>query len=596
DGAPEEAFVQRDLYFKDVNMWPELIPFIRGCEKMALVSLEEAVEPLISILPDVQRQAYVAKENCDNPADGLTQDESASIMLYTMEWGPADECLYHVLNKVLRSEDQRRQLRPWHLFLRLFLNALFRLPLLSTTVYRGARSDLSMQYREGETIVWWGFSDCTTSVSVLESFLGKTGHRTMFAIKSHSGRAIHRHSWLEAENEVLLMAGTQFKVISCLDQGDLHIIQVEETIPPLPLVQPPPKPAPSPIKPMPIGPSSDTSKISPFYDACRENNISLVENYLKTMTVEEINRIEPNGSTALHVAAYRGHEKIVELLLQKGASYLTINKYNLTPLDEAKTDKIRQLIHRRMNKKRFVSDSVEWILQTNDADYQAHEYFKKLESYGKDPQFHKLIIYIRKNYLEKDLQDVDGINTIKEYFDKAINEKDPAYLLTAYTAETGFYTTLNVDLAKLHLENLTSKENLSRAYYIGIIARHPKFETLSFTGEVFRGMMITASDVTKYKVGTRILTKTFSSTSKQKHVASTFHEKKTDKDDRLSTICIYQIRNNRTAFDIQRLSLFAYEEEVLILPYSAFKIIDVIQNKEHSPQVEIKLRECEPWL
>ncbi|CAF2166814.1 unnamed protein product, partial [Rotaria magnacalcarata] len=254
DGAPAEAFVQRDSYFKDVNMWPELIPFIRGCEKMPLVSLEEAVEPLVSILPDVRRCVYVAKTRCENPADGLTQDESASIMLYTMEWESVDESLYRVLNKILRSEDRRRQLKPWHLFLRLFLNALFRLPLLSTTVYRGVRLDLSMQYREGETIVWWGFSDCTTSVGVLEPelYLGKTGHRTMFAIKCHSGRDIHRHSMYEAENEVLLMAGTQFRVIGCLNQGDLHIIQLEETIPPLPFVQPPPKPAPSPIKPMPI--------------------------------------------------------------------------------------------------------------------------------------------------------------------------------------------------------------------------------------------------------------------------------------------------------------------------------------------------------
>ncbi|CAF4228275.1 unnamed protein product, partial [Rotaria magnacalcarata] len=59
---------------------------------------------------------------------------------------------------------------------------------------------------------------------------------------------------------------------------------------------------------------------SPFYDARRENNINLVEHYLKTMTVEEVDRIEQNGSTALHAAAYRGHDKIVELLLQKGAS------------------------------------------------------------------------------------------------------------------------------------------------------------------------------------------------------------------------------------------------------------------------------------
>jgi hypothetical protein len=112
-----------------------------------------------------------------------------------------------------------------------------------------------MQYREGETIVWWGFSDCTTSVRVLESeqFLGKTGHRTMFAIKCHSARDISKHSQFEGEDTVLLMAGTEFKVISCLNQGDLHIIQLEEIIPPLPLLQSPPIVGPLSIKSMPIG-------------------------------------------------------------------------------------------------------------------------------------------------------------------------------------------------------------------------------------------------------------------------------------------------------------------------------------------------------
>ncbi|CAF3538249.1 unnamed protein product [Rotaria sp. Silwood1] len=313
------------------------------------------------------------------------------------------------------------------------------------------------------------------------------------------------------------------------------------------------------------------------------------------MSVEEINRMEPNGSTALHVAAYRGHEKIAELLLKKGANYLTMNKYNCTPLDEAKTDRIKQLIRCRIDKNRFVSDSIEWILSTNDADYQSYEYLKKLEAYGKDPRFYKLIVHIRQNYLERDLQHIDGIGTIKEYFDKAINERNPDYLLTAYTAETGFYSMLNVHLAQLQLENLTSQDNLSRAYYIGIIARHPHFETLSYTGEVFRGMLITTNDVKKYKVGTRILTKTFSSTSKQRNIASNFYGKATNLGDRLSTLCIYEIRNKRTALDIQHISLFQYEEEVLILPYSAFKIIDVKENNERSPRVEIKLKECDPW-
>ncbi|CAF3176264.1 unnamed protein product, partial [Rotaria sp. Silwood2] len=215
--------------------------------------------------------------------------------------------------------------------------------------------------------------------------------------------------------------------------------------------------------------------------------------------------MEPSGSTALHAAAYRGHEKIVELLLKKGGYHSLVNKYNNTPLDEAKTDKIKQMIRRRANKTRFVSESIEWILSTDNADYQAYEYSKKLETYGKDPHFYKLIVYIKHNYLEKDLQNIEDIHKIKQYFDKAINKNDPVYLLKAYTAETGFYSTLNLHLAQLQLENLTDKENFSLVYYIGIITFHPRFEKFSYTGIVFRGVMITNNDLKQYKIGTRIL-------------------------------------------------------------------------------------------
>ncbi|CAF4186082.1 unnamed protein product, partial [Rotaria magnacalcarata] len=103
--------------------------------------------------------------------------------------------------------------------------------------YRGVRLDLSNRYIKGESIVWWGFSSCTTSVHVLDSeiFLGKTGRRTMFTLQCKSARDISQHSFYPAENEVLLMAATQFKVMGSLDQGSLHIIQLEETTPPFPL-------------------------------------------------------------------------------------------------------------------------------------------------------------------------------------------------------------------------------------------------------------------------------------------------------------------------------------------------------------------------
>ena len=313
------------------------------------------------------------------------------------------------------------------------------------------------------------------------------------------------------------------------------------------------------------------------------------------MSVEAVNQIEPNGSTALHVASYRGHEKIVELLLEKGASYSTKNKYNNTPLDEAKTEKIKEMIHRNMNKSRFVSDSLEWIIPTNDADFQAHQYMEKLEKHGKDPKFHEFIVYIKDNYIEKDLRHVKRIDKIKEYFSEAIRTKDPVYLIRVYTAETGFYSTLNVQLAKLRLEDLTNENNLSRAYYIGIIAFHPNFDIFSYTGLVYRGMVITNEDLKQYKKGTRILTKTFSSTSKQLHIALRCLNRNRDIGDLLTTICTYQIRNERTALGIEKILLFPNEKEVLILPYSAFKIIDIQIDKEKSPNVEIKLKECKPW-
>ncbi|CAF1018095.1 unnamed protein product [Rotaria magnacalcarata] len=51
-----------------------LLP-IQGFEKM----------PLISLIPDVEQMVWIAKQNCNQPKDDLTNEESASIMLYTMD-------------------------------------------------------------------------------------------------------------------------------------------------------------------------------------------------------------------------------------------------------------------------------------------------------------------------------------------------------------------------------------------------------------------------------------------------------------------------------------------------------------------------------
>ncbi|CAF0795099.1 unnamed protein product [Didymodactylos carnosus] len=83
-------------------------------------------------------------------------------------------------------------------------------------------------------------------------------------------------------------------------------------------------------------PSSD------FYYACRNNDIDLAKSLMETMTSDQIDKLEPNGSTALHSASYYGYCEIVELLLKKGTSRCIRDKYNCTPYEEGKTAEIKE--------------------------------------------------------------------------------------------------------------------------------------------------------------------------------------------------------------------------------------------------------------
>ncbi|CAF4896092.1 unnamed protein product, partial [Rotaria magnacalcarata] len=74
---------------------------------------------------------------------------------------------------------------------------------------------MAKEYPEGKTFVWWGFSSCTSKMSVLqnEQFLGTTGPRTLFTIECDSGKDIRKYSCFQTEDEILLPAARQFKVV-----------------------------------------------------------------------------------------------------------------------------------------------------------------------------------------------------------------------------------------------------------------------------------------------------------------------------------------------------------------------------------------------
>ena len=204
-------------------------PF-EGYEKVPLVPLQEAVEPLEKIVNKVQDKVWLVMQNCKSPSDNLSSDESASIMLYTLSWTPEKQSLYHILNATLRKEDPM-SLRPWFLYLKLVITALSKLPYQRQVLYRGVRNNITKDFDQGKTCFWWAFTSCTTSINVLNSelFLGKIGQRTMFTIDCWSGKYIRNHSMIDTEDEVILFPGFQYKVIGICNAGnDLHMVQIEE--------------------------------------------------------------------------------------------------------------------------------------------------------------------------------------------------------------------------------------------------------------------------------------------------------------------------------------------------------------------------------
>ncbi|CAF4854690.1 unnamed protein product, partial [Rotaria sp. Silwood1] len=214
---------------------------LRGYATKRLVSIKEAVVGLRELVDDVDVRVWTATNRCKNPADTLSQDESAAILLYTIEWDPDHPSLYSVLNRTLRLED-RGKLVPWFSYLKLFLTALFKLPSISCTVWRAVHGDLRSRYKQGDNVTWWAFSSCTTTINVLESsqYLGTSGPCTLFAIDCLNGKDIKRHSYYAQEEEILLLPCTHFQVISHLSSMEnLYIIHLREVLPPFMLLEPP---------------------------------------------------------------------------------------------------------------------------------------------------------------------------------------------------------------------------------------------------------------------------------------------------------------------------------------------------------------------
>ena len=217
--------------FGDIDCSFRKLPPIYGFHSQELVSLEQALRPIESEIKDLSRYIKIAKKHCRFPNEhALSKDQSASIYIYTMEWG--ETTLYRILNEALRAEN-RHALKIWFPYLKLFDTALDLLPTVKESVWRGIPIDIGKNYTKNQVFTWWSINSCSSSVNVIKNFLGQQDKATLFLIEVVSGKKISGYTEFENEDEIILKMGTEFRVKSdVLEQSNgsfiVHLIEMND--------------------------------------------------------------------------------------------------------------------------------------------------------------------------------------------------------------------------------------------------------------------------------------------------------------------------------------------------------------------------------
>ncbi|CAF2388658.1 unnamed protein product [Rotaria sp. Silwood2] len=347
----------------------------------------------------------------------------------------------------------------------------------------------------------------------------------------------------------------------------------------------------------------NNSVVSELYSSCRNNDITRVKELITTLTLDDIDRIEQNGSTALHVASYYGHTEIVRLLLERGASRSIRNSYGYTPEAESRTPEIKKLFLRNNETDRYVchNGSIEWMKADENIHMEAQKWRWIMEHSWEGQKLDWLVHEVQTDFIDTEFKESKDLEKIQKFFNQAIKEMNPICLIKAYTAETDFYKHLNKQLAIIGGNFKSTNGHANRCgmkCYLQIFFTHHDLDRLTYIGECYRGMIVVQDDLDQYEVGSQIMNKSFLSTSSDYSVAMKFALKSDAKNQqKYSAICTYKIQTERSALSIMEISEYPNEKEVLVMPYTAFRVKSIrtnSTNESNQPNFSIDLEESMP--
>ncbi|CAF1046140.1 unnamed protein product [Didymodactylos carnosus] len=227
----------------------------------------------------------------------------------------------------------------------------------------------------------------------------------------------------------------------------------------------------------PVHVDSEELTSANLYHACENNNIGQVMRYTESENINNIinEKLHLSGSTALHIAAHKGHNEIVKLLLKNGAFRSITNKYGLTPFEEARTEETKDLFRRINTRHSFIgnpddADYIEWVIADPDLVKERDHFRNGTDSLKRYDYLatRELLVEIINYYIKEYLVQSEGLSAVQikeiEYdFTEALHQRDIIhYLIKAYTSPTEhFHRILNKHLAKYLMDYFDQKIHLA---------------------------------------------------------------------------------------------------------------------------------------